>query len=64
MIVDRKQRGHVFELRHAAMFDLQIRRDEPGLPIVGVDHVELQAQQADASITAREKNTNRSQLSR
>ena len=45
-IVDRKQRGHVFELRHAALFDLQVRRDEPRLPIVGVDHVELQAQLA------------------
>jgi len=44
-VVDRKQRGNPLVAREAAVFDVQIRRHQPGLPVVGVDHVQVQLQQ-------------------
>ena len=46
-VVDREQAGDVLVARPVAIFDRQIGRHQAGLPIVGVDHIDLQIQQAD-----------------
>ena len=49
--------------RHVGMFDLQIGRNQAGLPIVAVQHIHRDAQCTSDCIKARQKNANRSQLS-
>ena len=46
-VVDREQRGDLLVAGHAAIFDLQIGGNQAGLPVVGVQHVDLQIQQAN-----------------
>ena len=47
----------------AAVHFREIDRDQAGLPVVEVQHVGPEIEQADASRTARQKKTKRSQLS-
>ena len=62
-VVDREQRADVLVAGHAAIFDLQVGRNQAGLPVVGVEHVDLQIQQPDRFEHGAQKKTNRSQLS-
>ena len=54
--MDGEHRGDLLVPRNAGVDDLQVGRHQPGLPVVGVQHVDGQVQQADGlQDGAREK---------